>query len=854
MPWIEETLRHDRFLDDLFHKVFRRFKDKKDNYWWQDFNTKVKKVDVYKITFEKGLLVKDENGYRLPSIPQEGMICITRHIILRRWDNEYLAFAQSTGAFKISTIDLPTDKGALMKRFVEIYKAFLNYTTVYSYTLDSYDGYTHAQTSDGKATPITILCDDNGEGVLKASLDIEFYSENEYYEDMKQSPIMTMNLKADTGDMIGSIGKLNYRTNTNWWADSLIQLCGVFDETSCFFTLKVDSAPTWEDNNVTLVPFFFGNLVMKDSTKRNEGPIALLGGTQVGKFFDFDSIDEKVETLQPITRNYVHHPSNGVDSIMLKKTKYGARYQAHYLKWNVPSNFMPPTREEIRLVKDAIGTEKEEEFARKYPRAWNYLRFGYYQYDFHPSRYSEKVHASRAHVIHPEDGSVGYIPNIVLLPTINVMEGDNLRFPYWCETCDEEPYHPEIPEDIPEDEWTPFPPGTGDNDGNPDEEKPYTPPSPDRFSYHCDYSIDANTVNDDYWEMTELAQQFMIQHPEGLGRRLSKGFWEGRNDWIELIIDGSNFKIERSKVIIEDFHQFLWMSLQEVQSGKENVQDTWGQFKKWCDTELNCLTDLQKASLFMTTKLMKPVLFHPSSEDFLQGDILDKMASFIKMIPNVVYDWIDFNDVEDDSDSGGITGAWALDLNQLVELQDGSKENIFKALSSIVNFEPQLLWYTITSANAHRPHDYMKPSIGFGSRVIGGEYTEYYKPEFNEENYMPYVAAEKAIHELGHSVSYYGFDKFGSILHDMPEWLDISGWKKKSNGQYIELTKSKPGTTLDNGKLAPVSDYGCFQPSEDFAEAFTMYVMNRRYLREKFKAKHDFIYKQLEALGFTNLL
>ena len=56
MPWVEETLRHDNFLDDMFDKVFRRFKDKSGNYWWQNFNNQVPKVDLYKITFEKGYL------------------------------------------------------------------------------------------------------------------------------------------------------------------------------------------------------------------------------------------------------------------------------------------------------------------------------------------------------------------------------------------------------------------------------------------------------------------------------------------------------------------------------------------------------------------------------------------------------------------------------------------------------------------------------------------------------------------------------------------------------------------------------------------------------------------------------
>ncbi|MHA4791038.1 hypothetical protein, partial [Klebsiella pneumoniae] len=80
--------------------------------------------------------------------------------------------------------------------------------------------------------------------------------------------------------------------------------------------------------------------------------------------------------------------------------------------------------------------------------------------------------------------------------------------------------------------------------------------------------------------------------------------------------------------------------------------------------------------------------------------------------------------------------------------------------------------------------------------------------------------AEVAIHEMGHALSNYGYDVLGQKLHDMDEWLNISGWVRKPGGTFDELIKSNPGTILDNGKLAPVSDYGCSSPAEDFAEAF----------------------------------
>lgn len=940
MPFVTETLRHDSFLDDLFYKVFRRFEDKDGNKWWMDINDKAPKIDLYKITFEKGLFVSGVDGYRAPRKPKEGNICITRHMIIRRWDNELLGFAQSTGSVKINTASIPTDHQGLMTWLVNSYKEFINYTTLYAYTLEGYEGYTHFEADGGEIAPVTILTDDSGAGVHKASLDVEFHSEDEYYPDMKQSPIITMDLKGDTGSQVAAIGKLNYKTNTNWWDDSLIQLKGVFDETSAYFTLKVDSAPNWEDNMVALVPFFYGNLVTKesqsDATKRNATPIAMFGGTQVDKFFDFDSIDETTELLQPITRNYTSHPSNGVDTIMVKKTKYGARYQEHFLSWNVPPNQMPPTREEIRLVGEDIKSARvhatgnlpeviqgidatinlgflithpkaadyvgatyvvinDEEvttlksvdlvnstitltrktgkewaagtqikaytsdalasITRKYPRAWNYLRFGYYQYGFHPSRYSDKIHTSRATVMHPEDGIIGHIPNIVLLPAINVMDGDKLKFPYWCADCDEELYSPEVPTTPPPSGWSPVP--SDDPHGGNDDPNESNDPDKGSFTYLCDNSVAPSTVDSTYWNPSTTLQGFVASQ---IGRELSREFWQGRNDWLDLFgntvePDGGKYLMTSSKVTIKNFHAFLWKAVQDVKSGKETNSSTWTAFNTWAKTDLSCLTELERASLFMSTKLAKPVLFFPSSEGFLAGDILDKMIPAIEKVPTEVYDFMDFNNVYVEApNSGGIVGAWVRDAGIMATSPTGVVTDAAPTFKSMVSFEPQLLQYSLGAAKANRPYDYIKNSTtpNFGSPIVGGEYTSYYQTEMTDTNFTPFVAAEVAVHEMAHALSNYGRDVLGKVLHEMPDWLSIS-WGVDSTGKWdgISAKKTKPGTLLDNGKLAPVSDYGCFQPAEDFAESFMMYVINRPFLKDKFRAKHDFIATKLQAMGIN---
>lgn len=925
MPWVEETLRHDRFLDDMFDKVFRRFEDKTGNKWWQDFNADTPKVNLYRITFEKGLFVKGVDGYKTPTFPRKGNVCITRHMIMKRWDGELLSFAQSTGSVKVDTENLPVTNSELMTWFKNLYENSVDYTTVYTYTMDDYFGYTHQPVVGAPSLPVTTMTDDSGFGVLRTSLDVEYWNEDEYYPDTKQSPIVVMKLRGDTGEQVSAIGKLNYKSNTNWWNDSLIQLKGVVDENSVYFTLKADSAPMWEDNLVTTIPFFFGNLVVKNATKPNETPIAIVGGAQVGKFFNFNSIEDKSQLLQPVTRNYVHHPSNGVDSVMVKRTKYGARYQEHFLRWNAPPNLMPPTREELRITTGDIdevvpmrvsrsskllGTTEEvlhlarqspntpepyyyrgarhviingeeiatvveinldnetltikrtsekvwsagteikgytaeslESIVRRYPRAWNYLRYGYYQYGFHPSRYSDKIHASRATVMHPEDGVIGHLPNIVLLPVINMMDGDKLKFPYWCETCTEPAYNPPAPNVVTSTSWNPSSPVV--------EEPTSITSTTVAFSYMCDSSVVASTINTTYWTPSPSLQNYMLT--TGIGRELATTFWEGRNDWIDFFGDTTDstggYNSTQSKVVVGDFHAFLWKAIEDVKSGALVNDSTWATFNTWATTSLSCLTELQRASLFMATKLQKPVLLLPSSEGFLAGDILDKMIPSIQKVPREVYDFMDFNNVYVELEgSQGIVGAWVRDAG----LSNADGSDAAPTFKSMVSFEPQLLQYPISAAKANRPFDYLKTQEGkvFGGPVVGGEYTAYYNPEMTDTNFTPYVASEIAVHEMAHALSNYGRDMLGKVLHTMPEWLAIS-WGVDANGDWdgINPTKSSAGTLLDNGKLAPISDYGCFSPAEDFAEAYMVYVINKPFLLDKFKAKYDFITAKLQAMG-----
>lgn len=169
----------------------------------------------------------------------------------------------------------------------------------------------------------------------------------------------------------------------------------------------------------------WAEVIIQTDKGADGNPAALFSGTAATKeganleaslkaseMFDFDSSKGTQKVLLPVMKDYLHYPSNGLDSVMVKRTKLGARYQAHYIAWAVPSSSMPPMREDDKQ--------------RQYPRAWNQYSEESYLYQFNPSRYSDKVHSSRPILVHPEDGKFGTLRNVILTSPLTIMNGDEL--------------------------------------------------------------------------------------------------------------------------------------------------------------------------------------------------------------------------------------------------------------------------------------------------------------------------------------------------------------------------------------------------------------------------------------------
>lgn len=346
---------------------------------------------------------------------------VANHIILRNargdlfgvavtanWE-DYTSHDQGFPFYNFFTSTEP-EKEALIAYLEEEFEARKVNTTLYFYMLDKLPNVTEG---DVLLTPWGAEAENDKR--LQMALDVEvtaidFKSTNAGSEFVKtadpsvmQSPIVESALRAPF------LENLEYPyMDTNWWTDSEISIKGHVDSKGLFVVIQTDNTPMWENNVVPTVPLYFGNIEAMDE---GDPGIALFAGTvppgidaSAVASFDFDNPTvEGGKRIMPILKKYPSNPSNGIDSVMINRTKLGARYQNYFLSWNTAPQEMPPVRSNDDGDKD-------------YPRAWEGMK----NYQFNPSRYSGKVQTSRVYLIHPEEGTRGYLKKAVGLNAANI--------------------------------------------------------------------------------------------------------------------------------------------------------------------------------------------------------------------------------------------------------------------------------------------------------------------------------------------------------------------------------------------------------------------------------------------------
>ncbi|NGQ95323.1 hypothetical protein G3578_09165 [Brevibacillus sp. SYP-B805] len=221
-----------------------------------------------------------------------------------------------------------------------------------------------------------------------------------------QSPIVPAGFRLSSlEDFYNEALKMNVY-NTNWWYDSEISVRGYVDSETVFLIMQSDNVPAFELNKVPSIPFYFGRL---DPFDPNDKACAMFAGSVPPgvldvSTFNYDDEAIKFDPIFPVMKNYPAYPANGIEQVMLSRSKQGARYQAYYLSWNAPSNNMPPSR---------------SNGSKDYPRATSNFQTDIYKYQFNPSLYTGKVHTSKIYVVHPEEGVRGSLTKVLALPAIN---------------------------------------------------------------------------------------------------------------------------------------------------------------------------------------------------------------------------------------------------------------------------------------------------------------------------------------------------------------------------------------------------------------------------------------------------
>lgn len=338
-------------------------------------------------------------------------------------------------------------------------------SSIYFYQIDT--------TDDSLAINEDIIIMWKGTDLKRACLDAEVKQTKGYFAQgswslqvqeanpsAMQSPISQANIRIPTIEQrLVEFGEDGIVQKLNIWQDSLVRITGQITSDRLLVYLQADPSSAFEENGVPSIPLFMGNIMTTkfaedvatkadlpalpdaDTTYRvaadesREGKVseyvsrggvwelqldntALIAGSAVDKpepLYDFDSIKPLRVPLMPLLKDYTTTPSNAIDSVMMRKNKFGSRYQSHFLSWNTGSNLMPP---------DRISDD-----GRKYPRAWlsNKEKNDEYNYRFNVSRYTGKVHTSRIYIIHPEEGVRGWIPFAIGFNPLSLVTGDKLK-------------------------------------------------------------------------------------------------------------------------------------------------------------------------------------------------------------------------------------------------------------------------------------------------------------------------------------------------------------------------------------------------------------------------------------------
>jgi hypothetical protein len=341
---------------------------------------------------------------------------IAEHVIVENALGYKFGIARVWKNTNVVLKDLPTDLRAVItgstttKTISDVYNFFVNYFK--SSEVSIVDIYLY-MLKDFIDIPVSHYISANASNTLQDSLDVENLSGRPVRKD---SYTEWENTYAQTQNMQSPIVQVKLRNSLvgNWWPDSKVRVEGLISDETVFLLLQCDNAAAYEGAEVPVIPIYFGQVEPLSESDTME-PVLWAGTTPTSKTYDYSDPTKKFVTnpMLPFGKSYPKNPGNGIDNVLVRRTKYGAYYQAFYLAWQTGPEGMPPDR--------------RSNDGKQFPSAWKNEQNDEYSFRFNPSSYTKRIHVSRAYVIHPEEGVKGYLRNMVVLSPIGLINGDRLR-------------------------------------------------------------------------------------------------------------------------------------------------------------------------------------------------------------------------------------------------------------------------------------------------------------------------------------------------------------------------------------------------------------------------------------------
>ncbi|MEM5623006.1 hypothetical protein AAHB56_24060 [Bacillus thuringiensis] len=282
-----------------------------------------------------------------------------KHVVLQNADGGMYGIVQ-TWAWENKTkldIDLSTDKGKTeLQSYLENNPGYKDRSCMYLYmieqlpnykdnsliTMGAQDGYETKSIMDVELAEVTEIKNEN----RNPNTGEIYYTYSYEYSDSPQlmmSPWVKCTFRNPRLQ--------NVNVDTNWWPDSLVRITGQVDKDRAVLLIQADRTPAFENNVVPVIPVYMGRLesYAADDTIADAlwaGSAYDEGDESSSHTFDFENPKpfRDVSKYMPRTKTYPKSPGNGIDNVIIKRSRFGARYQAHYIAWNVPSNMMPPDR------------------------------------------------------------------------------------------------------------------------------------------------------------------------------------------------------------------------------------------------------------------------------------------------------------------------------------------------------------------------------------------------------------------------------------------------------------------------------------------------------------------------------